>query len=45
MTNDTVTLTHSATSTDPGYNGIMIGSVVVTVEDNDNDHSEAAPAG
>ena len=34
-TNDTVTLTHSATSTDPGYNGIMIGSVVVTVTDND----------
>ena len=34
-TNDRVTLTHSATSTDPGYNGIMIGSVVVTVTDND----------
>ena len=36
MTNDTVTLTHSATSTDPGYNGIMIGSVVVTVTDNND---------
>ncbi len=34
-TNDRVTLTHSVTSTDPGYNGIMIGSVVVTVTDND----------
>ena len=34
-TNDTVTLTHSATSTDTNYNGITIGSVVVTVEDND----------
>ena len=35
LTNDTVTLTHSATSTDPGYSGITIGSVVVTVTDND----------
>ena len=35
MTNDRVTLTHSATSTDPGYNGIAIASVVVTVTDND----------
>ena len=34
-TNDTVTLTHSAASTDGNYNGITIGSVVVTVEDND----------
>ena len=35
-TNDTVTLTHSATSTDPGYGGgVTIGSVVVTVTDND----------
>ena len=36
-TNDMVTLTHSAASTDPGYSGITIGSVVVTVEDNDTD--------
>ena len=35
MANDTVTLTHSATSADPGYNGIMIAGVVVTVTDND----------
>ena len=33
--NDTVTLTHSATSTDSSYNAIAIGSVVVTVTDND----------
>ena len=33
--NDTVTLTHSATSTDTGYQGIMIASVAVTVTDND----------
>ena len=32
---DTVTLTHSATSTDTGYQGIMIASVDVTVTDND----------
>ena len=38
--NDTVTLTHSATSTDSNYSGITIGSVVVTVEDNDT-----APSG
>ena len=35
LTNDTVTLTHSAASTDGNYNGITIGSVVVTVADND----------
>ena len=35
LTNDTVTLTHSAASTDSNYSGITIGSVVVTVEDND----------
>ena len=35
LTNDTVTLTHSAASTDPGYSGVTIGSVVVTVTDND----------
>ena len=34
-TNDSVTLTHSATSTDTGYSGIMIEDVEVTVEDND----------
>ncbi len=33
--NDTVTLTHFAASTDGNYDGITIGSVVVTVEDND----------
>ena len=33
--NDTVTLTHFAASSDGNYNGITIGSVVVTVEDND----------
>ena len=32
---DMVTLTHSATSTDTGYQGIMIASVAVTVTDND----------
>ena len=32
-TNDTVTLTHSAASTDSNYGGITIGSVVVTVAD------------
>ncbi len=34
-TNDTVTLTHSATSTDTDYQGIMIAGVTVTVNDND----------
>ena len=34
-TNDAVTLTHSATSTDTDYQGIMIAGVTVTVEDND----------
>ena len=34
-TDDTVTLTHSAASTDSDYNGIMIGGVTVMVEDND----------
>ena len=38
--NDTVTLTHRATSTDSNYSGITIDSVVVTVEDNDT-----APSG
>ena len=34
--NDLVTLTHSATSTDNGYQGITIASVTVTVTDNDS---------
>ena len=34
-TNDAVTLTHSATSTDTDYQGIMIAGVTVTVNDND----------
>ena len=33
--NDTVTLTHSAASTDSAYNGITIAGVTVTVSDND----------
>ena len=33
--NDSVTLTHSATSTDSGYAGITIATVVVRVTDND----------
>ena len=33
--NDSVTLTHSAASTDSGYHGITIASVGVTVTDND----------
>ena len=35
--NDAVTLTHSAASTDTGYEGITIAGVAVTVTDNDND--------
>ena len=42
-TNDTVTLTHSAASTDSNYGGITIGSVVVTVADNDT--ANTAPTG
>ena len=34
-TNDTVSLTHSATSTDTDYDAITIDGVTVTVEDND----------
>ena len=34
-TDDSVTLTHSAASTDTGYSGIAIAGVVVTVRDND----------
>ena len=39
--NDTITLTHSAASTDSNYQGITIASVTVTV--NDNDTGNAAP--
>ena len=35
LVTDTVTLTHSATSTDGSYDGITIASVTVTVTDND----------
>ena len=42
-TNDTVTLTHHAASTDGNYDGITIGSVVVTVADNDT--TNTAPTG
>ena len=34
--NDTVTLTHNATSTDADYNAISIDGVTVTVDDNDS---------
>ena len=34
-TDDSVSLTHSAASTDTGYSGITIAGVVVTVRDND----------
>ena len=40
--NETVTLTHSAMSTDPGYSGITIADVEVTVEDNDRDDSDTS---
>ena len=36
-TNETVTLTHSAASTDSNYQGITIGDVTVTVNDDDID--------
>ena len=39
--NDTVSLTHSATSTDTDYSGITIDGVTVTV--NDNDTTNTAP--
>ena len=39
--NDTVSLTHSATSSDANYSGIMIAGVTVTVSDNDG--SNTAP--
>ena len=41
-TNDTVSLTHSAASTDTDYNGITIAGVTVTV--NDDDTANSAPA-
>ena len=34
-TNDTVTLTHTAASTDTDYDGVTFDSVTVTVNDND----------
>ena len=40
--NETVSLTHSATSTDTDYSGITIAGVTVTVTDNDT--ANAAPA-
>ena len=40
--NETVTLTHSAASTDSGYNGIAIADVKVTVEDNDRADSDTS---
>ena len=40
--NETVTLTHSAASTDPGYSGIAIADVEVTVDDNDRDESDTS---
>ena len=41
LVNETVTLTHSAVSTDTAYNGIPIAAVTVTV--NDNDRSNTPP--
>ena len=43
-TNDTVTLTHHAASTDGNYDGITIGSVVVTVADNDTTNNAPTSA-
>ena len=42
-TNDTVTLTHSAMSTDGDYGGITIASVMVTVNDNDSVRTVTPP--
>ena len=39
--NDTVSLTHSAASTDANYNGITIGGVAVSVHDNDTGNNLA----
>ena len=41
-TDDSVTLTHSAASTDSGYGGIAIGEVAVTVSDNDTERVTVA---
>ena len=41
--NDTVTLTHSAASTDTGYEGISIDGVAVTVRDNDGTTTRPPP--
>ena len=38
---ETVSLTHSATSTDSDYSGITIAGVTVTVDDNDNTNTPA----
>ena len=40
---ETVSLTHSATSTDTDYSGITIASVTVTVDDNANPAAEGKP--
>ena len=42
--NDAVTLTHSAASTDTGYEGISIDGVAVTVTDNDDTNTPATGA-
>ena len=42
--NDTVTLTHSAGSTDSAYSGITIAGVTVTVNDNDTTNTPATGA-
>ena len=41
---DTVTLTHSAASTDSNYEGITIGNVTVTVNDDDTTNTPATGA-
>ena len=41
-TNDTVSLTHGATSTDSGYAGIAIAGVAVTVSDDDTPSTDVA---
>ncbi len=43
--NDTVTLTHSAASTDTNYDGITIASVTVTVNDTDTDTATVTRGG
>ena len=39
-TDETITITHAATSTDPDYSGITVASVTVTVIDNDTPQVE-----